>query len=250
MNPSLGKFIKNIFDYDMDKKDMIRQIKGYELTKNGKYQVRFTINKQKIYIGVFNTIDEAQSAYKVAYKEYTGMNNPYDLIDKKFGKLTVIGYAGKTKSGTSHKWVCACDCGKTIRVRVANLNNKNTQSCGCYRIQRTKETMTKGYAEASFNKVLKYYKTNAARKNLEFNLNPSEFKTIIMKDCHYCGVQPAAYFKKDFANGNFIYNGIDRKDNNEGYTLNNSLPCCNIWNRAKSALMYDEFISYTQRFTI
>lgn len=38
-----------------------------------------------------------------------------------------------------------------------------------------------------------------------------------------------------------LYNGIDRKNSSEGYTLGNSLPCCRVCNRAKSDMDYEEF---------
>lgn len=42
------------------------------------------------------------------------------------------------------------------------------------------------------------------------------------------------------------YNGIDRVNNNEGYTLLNSLSCCIICNRAKNSLSYGEFIEWVK----
>lgn len=56
-----------------------------------------------------------------------------NLTDKVFGKLSVLGYAGKrTKSNTPH-WYCKCSCEKeTIRCISANsLCMGTTKSCGC-----------------------------------------------------------------------------------------------------------------------
>ena len=50
--------------------------------------------------------------------------NP-DLIGKKFGKLTVVEYAG------NNKFKCACDCGGTCEVNTFSLKSGHTRSCGC-----------------------------------------------------------------------------------------------------------------------
>lgn len=41
------------------------------------------------------------------------------------------------------KWFCKCDCGGTTIAIVGNLNNGNTQSCGCLRRDRTIDTLKK-----------------------------------------------------------------------------------------------------------
>ena len=65
-------------------------------------------------------------------KEIASKNAFEDLTGKKFGKLTVINYAGKDNQKNSI-WNCQCDCeAKTIiQVRTADLKRGKTQSCGC-----------------------------------------------------------------------------------------------------------------------
>ena len=41
--------------------------------------------------------------------------------------------------------------------------------------------------------------------------------------------------------GEFIRNGIDRKDNDKNYTLENSVPCCWTCNRGKMSKTMDEW---------
>lgn len=53
-----------------------------------------------------------------------------DLTGKRFGRLLVIGCAGKNQSNQT-KWSCLCDCGNTITALGYNLKNGNTKSCGC-----------------------------------------------------------------------------------------------------------------------
>ena len=47
----------------------------------------------------------------------------------RYGKLTVIKLAGKTKS--KYFWTCKCDCGNIVDVVGCNLGNGHTRSCGC-----------------------------------------------------------------------------------------------------------------------
>lgn len=48
-----------------------------------------------------------------------------DLTGKRFGRWTVLSYAG------NRKWTCVCDCGNIGEVYTGNLNNGSSQSCGC-----------------------------------------------------------------------------------------------------------------------
>ena len=44
----------------------------------------------------------------------------------------------------------------------------------------------------------------------------------------------------------FLYNGIDRKNNNMGYTYTNSVSCCKLCNQAKNSLSIKEFYDHIQ----
>ena len=54
-----------------------------------------------------------------------------DLTGRRFGRLVVVGEAGRTKRGKI-TWECLCDCGKTTVIIGDNLRSGNTLSCGCY----------------------------------------------------------------------------------------------------------------------
>ena len=58
------------------------------------------------------------------------MSKRLDLTGKKFGRITVIQYAGKSKCNHI-QWKCKCDCGKEIIVTTGHLRSGHTQSCGC-----------------------------------------------------------------------------------------------------------------------
>lgn len=51
------------------------------------------------------------------------------FVGQRFGKLTVLEYAGK-HSGM-HRWKCLCDCGNETIVGQTLLQTGKTKSCGC-----------------------------------------------------------------------------------------------------------------------
>jgi hypothetical protein len=63
-----------------------------------------------------------------------------DLARQKFGRWTVIEFAGKYNKHLY--WNCICDCGNTRRVQGGALKSGHTKSCGCYNKERAVETNT------------------------------------------------------------------------------------------------------------
>jgi len=50
-----------------------------------------------------------------------------NLLDKKFGQLTVVGFAGR--KGTVIRWLCRCSCGRFYEVSRGHLRNGHTTRC-------------------------------------------------------------------------------------------------------------------------
>ena len=61
-----------------------------------------------------------------------------DLTGQRFGRLTVISYAG-IDNNKKTLWNCVCDCGSDTVVRSNILRRGLTKSCGCIQ----KESVTK-----------------------------------------------------------------------------------------------------------
>ena len=57
------------------------------------------------------------------------MPKALNLLNEKFGKLTVIQKA-ENKNGLT-AWLCQCDCGETKIVTTKQLRNGTVNSCGC-----------------------------------------------------------------------------------------------------------------------
>ncbi|MCI1986053.1 MAG: alcohol dehydrogenase [Lactobacillus sp.] len=56
----------------------------------------------------------------------------FDLTNQRFGRLVVMQYAGCAKNGNA-RWLCACDCGRTITVDGYRLRHGGITDCGCCR---------------------------------------------------------------------------------------------------------------------
>ena len=72
---------------------------------------------------------------------------PKDYIGKVFGRLTVTGYAGRKRKKTDHSaatityWRCRCQCGREIIAAQPELQNGDTQSCGCLQKDHAREAL-------------------------------------------------------------------------------------------------------------
>lgn len=65
-----------------------------------------------------------------------------DLTGQKFGKLKVLGQAGKDKWG-NFRWLCRCECGQEKIICGTDLKSGKTKSCGCLRKEVTIKRSTK-----------------------------------------------------------------------------------------------------------
>jgi hypothetical protein len=62
-----------------------------------------------------------------------------DLTGRQFGRLQVVAKTDKRNSNGNVMWLCHCDCGNDCLVSSRDLTNGATQSCGCLRIERSRE---------------------------------------------------------------------------------------------------------------
>lgn len=52
-----------------------------------------------------------------------------DIAGHVFGRLTAVERIATYKRESV--WRCLCECGKVADVKLGNLRNSNTKSCGC-----------------------------------------------------------------------------------------------------------------------
>jgi len=72
-------------------------------------------------------------------------------------------------------------------------------------------------------------KRNGKKRNLEVSLTREQFEEISKQPCYYCG----GYLDNDSGWGSHI----DRINNYFGYTIDNSVSCCDFCNRIKQDLL-------------
>lgn len=183
----------------------------------------------------------------------SGCSLVIDLIGKEFGRLRVIKRVERPKSikGTGAYWQCVCKCGRITVVSSRNLITGTCKSCGCLKIETikkmasTRNRIEKG--KSAFNILYHNYKKDAKKRKLEFNIDKEFFKEITQKNCFYCGSIPERISKPNSDNGNYIYNGIDRVNNDKGYIVNNVVPCCWGCNQLKGIMNIEDFISLIEK---
>ena len=171
------------------------------------------------------------------------MSKLKDLTGKKLGRLIVIRREYPNKNGHP-RWLCKCDCGKDKIAGGKSLKQGSTRSCGCLR----KDRLRLDSGLANMRRRMRSYKYNATKqRNLEWNLTEEQFENITQKDCYYCGAKPNNVAKNPIYFGTYTYNGIDRVDNNKGYTIDNVVPCCYICNQAKHNLTLQDFQDWIKK---
>jgi hypothetical protein len=168
-------------------------------------------------------------------KEIAHRVNFIDLTGKVFGKLTVVKVSGKVKG--AYLWLCKCSCGKEKVTKSQYLIKGDTRSCGCLH----KETTSLSFGESAFNAFLWQIKNDARKRNYSWMLTDTQVKEITKGNCFYCGIEPKQKYTRKKANGYYLYNGIDRVDNNRGYEIDNVVSCCGPCNRIKSDMSSNDF---------
>lgn len=172
-----------------------------------------------------------------------------DITGQTFNKLTVIRKMGIVKSRTHY--LCKCICGTEVNVACSKLKNGHTKSCGCLRNELDQgKGSRKPEGEASRNRVISNYKSNALSKGLEMSLSGKQMIELFSNNCHYCGISPSTLSHPNKCNGPFLYNGIDRLNNDKAYTIDNVVTCCSECNYKKSSQSYIDFVNWINKVYI
>lgn len=77
-----------------------------------------------------------------------------DFIDKKSGRLTVLGAGGALKNGVEI-WRCRCDCGNELEVIKYQIASGSKESCGCLHRERCAEASRKRVASLNIPQDIK-----------------------------------------------------------------------------------------------
>lgn len=183
---------------------------------------------------------------KFCSKKCLGISQRNDLNGEKFGKWTVINFSHikPHKNTPQSMWNVRCECGQEKEVWASSLKGGKSKSCGCDRYNK----ITKPFGESCLNDFFSHYKSAAKKRNIIFELDKEFFSLIVFKNCSYCGEDPKKRTNgRKSINGIIPLNGIDRKDNNIGYTVENCVPCCPKCNFMKMKLNDGEFLSQIEK---
>lgn len=170
------------------------------------------------------------------------------FVGQKINKLMIVMKTGnKIENDPTKKdniryrdtYLCVCECGNLKSVKGYCLIKNEIKTCGeCYTKSDTPLIISakRLYRERYSNGDLlfeDFYKLS------QMNCNYCGRKPMQAYNYHRCGKRRTSQFAKD--NGKFVYNGLDRVDNDKGHNKDNVVPCCKICNYAKSNMSIDEF---------
>ena len=183
--------------------------------------------------------------------------NAGDIICTKEGKPTFLKYLSEAPASSyrKRKVLVQCKCGKEWTAQLGNILNGTTFTCGKYPCRTYKSLYAdKRDPEVGFRALFYVYKKHATERNLEFLLTYEQFKTLLGNNCHYCGQEPSQVYKltkkgtDEIRSGvPIVYNGIDRINSDENYTVCNVVTACKRCNVAKMDQTYEEYIERVQR---
>lgn len=176
-------------------------------------------------------------------------NGDEKIIDRSgitIDKLTVLNDY-KIIEGNAH-WKVKCICGyegyKNISKVLSYYKKFNQASCGCSKVKTDVPNARKQYHR---------YKFSAKKRNYSFELSFEDFTYLTQENCFYCGSRPSnegTKVKRKYDTDTFVYNGIDRVNNNEGYILENCVPCCARCNAMKMDMTLEDFKNHIMKIIL
>lgn len=173
-----------------------------------------------------------------------------DLSGMKFGMVSVLSRHPNRKRDGRTLWDCQCDCGTTFLSTSKNLQRGATKHCGCM-IEESRKRASLAHRKSPLHRLIheKYddYKQSAKRRKIEFTLPKDNFGKLLLMDCFYCGFPPRKEFIFCGEQSGLRWNGIDRSNNKEGYTIENVVTCCFECNVRKSDTDFLEFTGWAIR---
>lgn len=139
---------------------------------------------------------------------------PRNEIGNKYNKLTVIEFSHRDKRHRFYK--CQCDCGKFTIVRIDQLRNSHTRSCGCVLKDRPPTNLIHGMRHTP------EYQTWAKMKQRCLNPNDPKYPSYGGRGIKICKRWMSfANFFADMGHKPTHQHTIDRIDNDGDYSPDN-----------------------------
>jgi hypothetical protein len=180
-----------------------------------------------------------------------------DYSGQKHFKLTFIRPSDNRDKRNNIIWELECECGnkrESIPGSVINGSIKSCKDCAA----QTKVAASKAQKDTDAGERIRKYPPiiSSARdvwsryKELDFDI----FFKLSQLPCFYCGRAPFKIRNRltssntiQKAEGNFIYNGLDRVDSSKDHSEDNVVPCCSDCNTAKMSLSLQSFAELVER---
>jgi hypothetical protein len=164
-----------------------------------------------------------------------------DMTGRKFGRLTVAGYAGRNARGGS-QWLCECECGSEIISRQRSLQSGSTRSCGCLH----SDVVIK-HADSNSTE----YRTWDSMKRRCYNPRTKHFEHYGGRGIKVCDRWRDSYeaFLEDMGRRPSSKHSLDRIKNDGDYELSNcrwTLQVIQIRNRSIAVTFEWQGRSYSQ----
>lgn len=140
-----------------------------------------------------------------------------DLRNQRFGRLTAISRVNDSSHIST--WLCQCDCGKRTQVKLGNLRNGHSKSCGCL-IFDTVNNLKHGHDRVG--KRTRTLRCYSGAKNRCYNQNNPKYPTYGGRGITMCDEWRSGFpnFLRDMGECPPGHS-IDRIDNNGNYEPDN-----------------------------
>ena len=171
------------------------------------------------------------------------VNDPYyDIVGKKFGRLTVNNFANSDSNGQSY-WYVTCDCGTKKVVQGKSLVRAAIVSCGCW----NREKCWQGCGDLSKTYWSALVK-GAARRHIDCDLTIEEGWALFRQQNGKCALTgrelfiDPQYARHHVGQQSIQTASLDRIDSSRGYIKWNVQWVHVKVNRMKWDLDQDEFV--------
>lgn len=142
--------------------------------------------------------------------------NIIDISGQRFGRLTVLSYAGK------NKWECRCDCGATTTAQSCHLRQQRKKSCGCL-ARETTIARNKSNANPDKDTQTPEYNAWSQMKARCYNVKNKKFHLYGGRGITVCEAWRDSFktFLSDVGRRPSRLHSLERLDNSRGYSPEN-----------------------------
>ena len=116
-----------------------------------------------------------------------------------------------------------------------------------HRVYIERNIIPNDFNQSAFGKKFQAIKTSAKQREKKFEISENDIKNKIFDNCFYCGKQPLNEAYSHDKKHLMLVNGVDRRDNDIGYTPSNIIPCCDQCNYTKNSQTEEAFCNHIKR---